>query len=274
MLLEGLEIKDSLEPERKCQVALIDMTEYKRIENSLKESNEELKELNATKDKFFSIVAHDLRSPFQALIGYSEMLASDIEKLTSEEIISFSRTLNDNIISLYGLITNLLQWSMLQRNMLDFKPININLYDAVNKIVEISERRASQKSISILNQVDNNLQVFADVDMTRSIIQNLLVNAIKFTKTDGQIIISAAANNDFIEIFVQDTGIGIEADKSDELFNFNSIYTTNGTEGERGTGLGLPLCKDFAEKNGGKIWVESEVGKGSKFTFTLPNAKL
>jgi PAS domain S-box-containing protein len=274
VLLEGLEIKDSLEEENKCQVVLIDMTEYKRIEKSLKESNEELKELNATKDKFFSIVAHDLRSPFQALIGYSEMLASDIEKLTSEEIITFSRTLNDNIISLYGLITNLLQWSMLQRDMLDFKPININLFDKVNKIVEISERRASQKSITILNQVDNNLQVFADVDMLRSIIQNLITNAIKFTQTDGSIIISATDNNNYIEIFVQDTGVGIEEGKSDELFNFNSIYTTNGTEGERGTGLGLALCKDFVEKNGGKIWVESELGKGSKFSFTLPNAIL
>ena len=274
VLLEGLEIKDSLEPERKCQVALIDMTEYKRIENSLKKTNEELKELNATKDKFFSIIAHDLRSPFQALLGYSEVLASEIETLSTEEIKSFSSNLNDSLITLYGLLNNLLQWSMLQRDMLEVYPINFNLYEQVNRIIEISNKIASKKSITIFNQVDNRHQVFADVDMTRSIIQNLLVNAIKFTQTDGQIIISASDKNDCIEIFVQDTGIGIEADKSDDLFNFNSIYTTNGTEGERGTGLGLALCNDFVEKNGGKIWVESELGKGSKFTFTLPNAKL
>jgi signal transduction histidine kinase len=250
------------------------MTEYKRIENSLKESNEELKELNATKDKFFSIIAHDLRSPFQALLGYSEVLASEIETLKTEEIISFSRNLNDSLITLYGLLNNLLQWSMLQRDMLEVKPINFNLYEKADKIIDISNHFATKKNISILNHVDTRHQVFADVDMFSSIIQNLLTNAIKFTKTDGQIIVSATAQNNFIEIVVQDNGIGIEEGKSDQLFNFNSIYTTNGTEGERGTGLGLALCKDFVEKNGGKIWVESELGKGSKFSFTLPNAIL
>jgi PAS domain S-box-containing protein len=274
VLLEGLELEDTLEPERKCQVALIDMTEYKRIENSLKESNEELKELNATKDKFFSIIAHDLRSPFQALLGYSEVLASEIETLKTEEIISFSRNLNDSLITLYGLLNNLLQWSMLQRDMLEVKPINFNLYEKADKIIDISNHFATKKNISILNHVDTRHQVFADVDMFSSIIQNLLTNAIKFTKTDGQIIVSATAQNNFIEIVVQDNGIGIEEGKSDQLFNFNSIYTTNGTLGERGTGLGLPICKDFVEKNGGKIWVESELGKGSKFSFTLPNAIL
>ncbi|MDP3150625.1 MAG: ATP-binding protein [Ignavibacteria bacterium] len=269
VLLEGLEIEDTLEPEPKCQVALIDLTEYKKVENSLKESNEELKMLNATKDKFFSIIAHDLRSPFQSLLGSSEILATEIKDLSQEEIITFGKGLNDNLKNLYVLLENLLYWSMMQRNTIEYNPTKINLFDLVQKIVGLTNLSAKKKSILLSNNIENGTFVFADVDMLRLILHNLLLNAIKFTPTDGRIIVSSLNKGSFLEVSIHDTGVGIELLKSSELFNFNTITTTNGTDGEKGTGLGLPLCKEFVERCGGKIWVESEIERGSKFTFTL-----
>jgi signal transduction histidine kinase len=146
------------------------------------------------------------------------------------------------------------------------------LYDKVNKIISIVEHSASKKSISISNQVDTDISAFADANMLRSIIQNLLINSIKFTNEKGRIIISSQKKGDVIEVSVEDTGIGIDKEDIPKLFEFNTIYTTKGTAGEKGTGLGLPLCKEFVERNYGKIWVESELGKGSKFIFTLSKA--
>jgi signal transduction histidine kinase len=258
-----------LEPDQKCQVALIDLTEYRIVKDSLIESNEALKILNTTKDKFFSIIAHDLRRPFQSLLSYSELLSKEIESLSHEEIILFSKGLNDNLKNLYGLLENLLHWSMMQRNLLEHNPVNLNLHDVVNKIIGVSNQSAMEKIISLSNNIETGTFVYADVDMLRSVVQNLIINAIKFTPTGGKIIVSSIEKDSFVEVSVQDTGMGIESEKSSELFNFNTIFTTEGTGGEKGTGLGLPLCKEFIERNGGKIWVESELGKGSKFTFTL-----
>ena len=269
VLLEGLKLDDMLESDQKCQVALIDLTEYKRIEDSLRKSNEELKILNTTKDKFFSIITHNLRSPFEAMLNYSELLATELETLSQEEIIQFSRGLDEILNNLYGLLENLFHWSMMQRNMLENNPENLNLYDLVNKIIRISNQSAKEKNISLFNNINTGTLVYADIDMLRLVVRNLIVNAIKFTQTKGQIIVSSIERDDFIEVSVQDTGIGIESEKASELFNFNKLFTTDGTAGEKGTGLGLPLCKEFVERNDGKIWVESELGKGSKFTFTL-----
>ncbi len=272
VLLEGLELDDMLGIDQKCQVALIDLTEYKKAEDSLKDSSEKLKVLNSTKDKFFSIIAHDLRSPFQSLLSSSELLATETESLSQEEIILFSKGLNDNLKNLYELLKNLLNWSLLQRNMLEYKPENVDLFGLVDKKIEMLKQSALMKNISITNNIDEGTLVFADVNMVRSVFQNLLINAIKFTQSEGQVIVSAKEKGGFVEVCVQDSGMGIEPEKSSELFNFNTIYTTQGTDGEKGTGLGLPLCKEFVERNGGKIWVESEIGKGSKFTFTLPKS--
>ncbi len=267
--LEGLLTEDALEQDITCQIAVIDLTENKELEDSLKKINEELKTLNETKEKFFSIIAHDLRNPFQALLNSSEFLSMQIEKLSQEEIIFFSKGLNTNLVNLYRLLENLLNWSMMQRNLLEYKPVNLDCYDLVNKIIELSNEIALKKNISISNNVDTGTLVHADVDMLRSVIQNLIENAIKFTQTEGRIIVSSIEKGGFVEVSVQDTGIGIESEKSSLLFNFHTLFSTNGTNGEKGTGLGLPLCQEFVEKNGGKIWVESELGKGSKFTFTL-----
>jgi len=249
-----------------------DITERKKAEAIILQQYNQLNELNTTKDKFFSIIAHDLRSPFQALLGSSELLSTEIETLTHEEIVSFSGELYNNLKNLYALLENLLTWSMMQRNMLEYKPVNIELNDLVNNIIEISIQTAAKKDISILNNVESGSRVYADVDMLRSVIQNLITNAIKFTTANGQINISSAEKNGFIEVSVHDTGIGIEKEKSSKLFNFSTLFTTKGTAGEKGTGLGLSLCKEFVERNNGKIWVESELGKGTKFTFTVRKA--
>ncbi len=270
ILLEGLELNDTLESDKKCQVAIIDMTDFRKIENILRKYNEELKKLNTTKDKYFTIIAHDLKSPFQSLLSSSEMLATEIESLSNKEISLFSRGLNENLTSLYGLIENLLHWSMLQRNLIEYNPVKQNLYDIVNKIIEVSTPGALKKNISITNDIDAGTMVFADDKMLFSIIHNLITNAIKFNQTKGRIIVSSKEKDNFIELSVQDTGTGIESDNISKLFDFKELFTRQGTAGEKGTGLGLLLCKDFIEKHGGKIWVESVLGKGSKFIFTLP----
>ena len=272
VLIEGLELEDTLESDQRCQVALVDFTEYKKIEYSLKKSNEELKILNATKDKFFSIIAQDLRSPL-AVLNYSELLATKFETLSQEEIIQFSRSLNEILNNLYGLLENLLHWSMMQRDMLENKPENLNLCEVVNKIIRKLSQSAKAKNIIISNDIDKGTLVYADTHMLHSIVQNLILNAIKFTPAGGRIIVSSADEDGFVEVSVHDNGIGIESAKSSELFNFNTLYTTYGTNGEKGSGLGLPLCKEFVERNDGKIWFESELGKGSKFIFTLRKSR-
>jgi signal transduction histidine kinase len=163
---------------------------------------------------------------------------------------------------------------MMQRDLLDYRPVNLNLHNKVDKIIGISIHSALKKHVSISNRVDPGIFVYADAEMLRSVVQNLIINAIKFTQPEGRIIVSAIEKDDCIEVSVQDSGIGIEAEKFSKLFDFNTIFTTLGTDGEKGTGLGLPLCKEFIERNDGKIWVESEVGKGSKFMFTLRKAIL
>jgi PAS domain S-box-containing protein len=274
VLLEGLVIDDTLETDPKCQIALIDLTDYKKVEYSLKETNEELKILNTTKDKFFSIIAHDLRSPFQSLLGSTELLAKEIESLSKEEIAILGKGLNDNLKNVYYLIENLLYWSMMQRNTIEYKPVNINLFDLVHKVVDILKLSATKKNILISCNIGNGTFVFADLNMLRLVLHNLIMNAIKFTEPGGLVIVSSKSKGSFVEVSIQDSGVGIESYKFSELFDINTITTTEGTDGENGTGLGLPLCKEFVERWGGKIWVESELGKGSKFTFSLNNKNL
>jgi PAS domain S-box-containing protein len=270
VLLEGIQLQDSIESNQKCQIAVIDLTERKKAEESINRYSEELKKLNNTKDKLFSIIAHDLRNSLQVLLGSSRLLSTEIENLSQEEIIYLSRESNTTLNNLYKLLENLLFWSMLQRDMIKHNPKNLNLHFAANKIIESSKPVASNKNISISNNLDEKTCVYADDDMLQRIFQNLITNAIKFTNSGGHIIISSISKNDFIEVSIKDTGIGIDPETSSKLFNMATMFSTKGTDEETGTGLGLPLCKEFVERNNGKIRVESEIGKGSKFIFTLP----
>lgn len=251
-----------------------DITERKKAEAEIKRMNEELLISNAEKDKFFSIIAHDLRSPFNSFLGLTQVMAENLQDLTMEEIRKFSLTMRDSVSHLYRLLENLLQWSRMQQGMILFNPEIIPLCSIIIDSLDILAEPAQAKEIEITCAIPNNLEVFADVNVVQTIIRNLVSNAIKFTPRGGKVDIAANLLPDrFIEISVADTGIGMDREMLDKLFRLDGKVNREGTEGETSTGLGLILCKEFIEKQGGKLWVESEVGKGSVFYFTLPFAE-
>jgi len=240
------------------------------LNEQLRESEGELKKLNSSKDKFFSIIAHDLRSPFSSLLGFSEFLAQDINDLTTEEISTFAGKIHESARNVFSLLENLLQWSRIQTGRMSFEPVLFNLANRINQCGEILSDNCLNKNIELVTAIEPDYMVFADENMVTSVIQNLLGNAIKFTRPGGRITLSAREAGDFIEVKVKDTGVGMnDADKA-KLFRIDIHHTTAGTNDERGTGLGLVLCNELISKNKGKMWVESTLGQGSSFYFTLP----
>ncbi|MGE5435629.1 MAG: PAS domain S-box protein [Syntrophothermus sp.] len=250
------------------QIALA--IDKKRKEEELKKYALELKELNANKDKFFSIIAHDLRSPFFALLAISELLSKEINNLSKEEIENLTRELDKALKNEYKLLENLLEWARFQTGRIKYQPANYNLYDEVDHIYDLLRGNIVKKKINFTNSVSQKSFIYADINMVHSIMQNLVSNAIKFSNIDGIIDISSRIKDDMMEISVKDNGLGIRTKDQEKLFKIDEQLTTVGTAQERGTGLGLILCKELVEKNGGTIWVESEFGKGSTFYFTLP----
>lgn len=248
-----------------------DISERKQNEENIKNSNEQLIRLNAEKDKFFSIIAHDLKSPFSGFLNLTELMADRAENFSQAEFVENSKALNKAAQTLYKLLDNLLEWAQLQRGAIKFTPQNSDLSRMVSQSVGTIYQRALQKGITIINEVANSQKVFADERMIRTVLRNLLSNAVKFTRKDGKVIVrSAHSDNGTIEISVIDNGVGIPAKDVKRLFRIEEKVGTKGTEGEDSTGLGLLLCKEFVEKNGGKIWVESKENEGSTFSFTLP----
>ena len=251
-----------------------DITTQRNAELKIQEQNKELIELNATKDKFFSIIAHDLKSPFSTMLGFSKLLIDNFEQYDKEKQKNFLGIINKDIQKTYRLLENLLLWSSTQRGKINYFPEKVKLNMLTVEIVELLKQTAVSKSITIKNEIAENIIINADQNMLLTILRNLISNAIKFTHKEGKIVISAhliSAENkqNFIEIAVKDSGVGIEKEKWANLFKIAENISTKGTEGESGTGLGLILCKEFVEKHGGKIWVESELNKGSTFIFTL-----
>ena len=232
--------------------------------------NKKLKELNNAKDKFFSIIAHDLKNPFASLISSSELLLFLLEKNEIEKAKSKAQMIFDASKNGYILLQNLLEWSQSQLGNIKFSPENLIFSKLVNETILFVEIHANNKTIKINNEVPEDLELFADISLLEFILRNLITNAIKFTNSNGQITINAKHNSLETEICVNDNGVGIPKDIADKIFNIGSKITSKGTSGEKGTGLGLILCNEFVVKHGGKIWVESEVGKGSEFKFTLP----
>ena len=241
-------------------------------EKKIKKQNAELKELNATKDKFFSIIAHDLKSPFNTMLGFSNLLVKKIDKYDKQKQIKFLNILNTDIKNTFNLLENLLYWSQSQRGTIEFSPEKEKLYLLSTGIIELLNQTFINKLITIKNKIPKNIEVNADKDMLATILRNLISNAIKFTHKGGIIEIGVETRHalSLTEIYVKDNGVGIEKEIQTKLFKITETTSTKGTENEKGTGLGLILCKEFVEKHGGEIWVESEVGKGSKFIFTLP----
>lgn len=245
----------------------------KIFNGKLEESNSKLKIMNATKDKFFSIIAHDLKSPFNAILGFSELIKNEVKYGKNIEIIEeYNANINESANSLFTLLENLLQWANDQRGILEFTPTQIDLYELIQSNLTIFKLKATDKSIKLFSDIKPNTVAFGDVNMVNTIVRNLISNALKFTKENGEIFLSTNQDGNFILLSVKDNGIGISKNDQDKLFRLDCNFTTIGTKDETGSGLGLILCKEFVKKNGGEIWVESEENKGSKFIFSLKSA--
>ncbi len=249
-----------------------DITELKKAEAEIKLQNQNLLSLNADKDKFFAIVAHDLRNPFQSLLGFSRLMVEDLPTLTLDEIQKMAMNMRTSANKLYNLLENLLEWSMLQRGMLSFKPESFLLWEGLESNMELVREAAGNKCIDIRYDIPENQAVVADIPMFGSLIRNLLFNAVKYTPKGGNITIKAKPDPDnSVEISISDTGIGMNQEMVNNLFQSDRQTNRRGTDDEPSSGLGLVICRDFVQKHGGKIWIESEEGKGSTFSFTLKN---
>ncbi len=240
-----------------------------RIENEVARIKAE--KANSTKDKFLSIIAHDLRSPFTYMLGYSDIMNENFDNNSLENQKEIFGYIDTGINKVYKLLDNLLLWAHLQKDGIAFNPIEITLSTMVNETAEPLLQLSQNKAIKIINQIPADIIVYADNSMLSTIIRNLVSNAIKFTPRNGSVIITALNKKHFIEISIKDNGVGISPDKINRLFDVSEMTSTNGTEGESGTGLGLSLCKEFIELHKGEIWVESEIGKGTSFCFTIPS---
>jgi len=248
----------------------VDITERRKAEEAIKENESRLRELNATKDKFFSIIAHDLKSPFNSILGLSNMLADQVREKNHEGIEEYAGIIQKSTQRVFDLLMNLLEWSRSQTGRMEFSREYIELGALINEVIELLGESAHLKSITIIRELPRNMLVFADKAMISTILRNLISNAIKFTYPGGKIVISSDKKPDELMISISDNGIGIKKEVIDKLFRIDETYIAPGTQEEKGTGLGLILCKEFIEKHGGKIWVESEVDKGSTFYFTIP----
>ncbi len=247
-----------------------ELIERHHAEEALKKSEVRLIELNATKDKFFNIIAHDLKNPFTCLLGSTELLTENVYKLDTEKIRELAHVLNDSAKSGYAILQNLLDWSRSQTGLIKFSPEKINLRNLVDE--NISELRlfSARKEIDMISEIQNDMYIFTDKNMINTVLRNLLSNAIKFTPRFGTVMIGTIINDTEVTVSVKDTGIGIPEENINELFRIDTKFTRPGTNKEQGTGLGLKLCKEFVEMQGGKIWVKSTVNKGSEFIFSIP----
>ena len=240
-----------------------DITELKEIE-------EKLKEANYAKDKFFSIIAHDLRSPLTALLGFSEILKTEYTSLEQSEIDECLTGLNDGVKGLYNLILNLLEWARIQTNKIEFNPTHFNIYDSILEILLSQSINIRQKKIEIIKSLSEECLVYADEYMIKAVLRNLISNSVKFSNINGCIKINTKVKNSKLVISIKDDGIGIKKEDQDKIFLFDKHISNIGTNGESGTGLGLILCKEFVIKNNGDIWFESVEDVGSTFYFSIP----
>jgi signal transduction histidine kinase/ActR/RegA family two-component response regulator len=263
-----------------CDISMIDITERKQAEekladvfNKLTISRQELEhsfQLNADKDLFISILAHDLRNPFSIILGYTELLLENVHNLEINEIENSLNEINKSAKSTFILLEDLLRWSRVRIGKFPFEPKKLKFTELCNEIISLLTPIAETKNITIEFHVDDKIRITADADMIKAVFRNLVSNAIKFTEHKGRIIISAEQTKSDIIFSVSDTGIGIAPENLTKLFEVSQDRTTTGTDNEKGSGFGLLICKDFVEKHGGRIWVESEYGKGSVFYFNIP----
>jgi len=248
-----------------------DMTERKKAETEIKLRTQQLIKVNAEKDKFFSIIAHDLRSPFNSFLGFTQMMTEEFDSMTFKQIQKIVQSMRTSASNLYNLLENLLEWSRSQRGITTFNPTSVLLMPKITESIKPVMEAANKKEVQISVFIPEDLVVFADENMFMGIMRNLFSNAVKFTAQGGKVNIAAKPISDnSVEISINDTGIGMKKEMIENLFKLDTDISRKGTDNEPSTGLGLIICKDFIEKHGEKIWVESEEGKGSTFYFTLP----
>lgn len=244
--------------------------EIKHKNEILEVQRKELEELNKTKDKFFSIIAHDLRGPFSVILGYTELLLKQYERFSKDQTLEFINQIQNSARKQYKLLENLLQWSRIQIGSMKCEPAQLNLKYLNDSVLTLFEPNARRKEINLFSKIDS-IDVFADENMVTAVLRNLVSNAIKFTPRGGYVNLFSERKDKFIEVTIQDNGVGISNEKLLNLFNIEVSNSTPGTEDESGTGLGLVLCREFVEKNGGEIWAESQEGQGTEMKFTLPS---
>ena len=241
-----------------------------RMNEEMQEQRDNLKLSNATKDKFFSIIAHDLKNPFNSIQGFTQLLIENYENYDTRKRLKFLKIIKGSAVKASNLLDNLLLWANNQSGNISYVPEKIELVQQISETVLLLEIQAFNKEITVTYDVNSGVFVDADKNMLNTILRNLISNAIKFTNTKGKIIINSIVKNNFVEISIEDNGIGMTNVDRNNLFNIDVKTSNIGTANEHGSGFGLVLCKDFIEKHGGIIKVESELNKGSKFTFTIP----
>jgi len=246
-----------------------DITNQKQAEQIIQQRNQELQALNVSKDRFFSIIAHDLKSPFNTLLGLSELLVENVHSYDLSTTQSIIENLHSSTLQTYRLLENLLDWARNQQNRIEFNPKKNNIREIIDEIINLLKPAAEAKNITLKVDIKPSCFALADTYMLNAILRNLISNAIKFTRKGGEIRISTHKQKSMILFSISDNGVGIKPDYVSRLFRIDSNVSQAGTSGEKGTGLGLLLCKEFIEKNGGEIWIDSEFGKGSTFYFTL-----
>jgi len=252
-------------------ISFIRLTEAEReATRIIKESESKLKDLVATKDKFFNIIAHDLKNPFTSLLGASELLYENISQMSTGNVRKLALILNDSAKGGYAILQNLLDWSRSETGLLKFNPERLNLKMLIDENIENLQLQVTNKEINLMSVLKEDLFILADKNMLNTVLRNLMSNAVKYTYKNGTILVKASQNPEEIIITVKDSGIGIQKEKVDTLFRIDNSISLPGTEKEQGTGLGLKLCKEFTERMGGRIWVESDFRQGSEFKFTIP----
>ena len=258
------------------QGLMVDNTTNKRLLDTIHNYNKDLKKLNATKDRFFSILAHDLKNPFTAIIGFSELMVkrTSSAQFDAKQIHMYANELLKAANNSYNLVENLLDWSHSQREKLIINPENLSISDIVDDNIMLFQSAAENKKIRFYHQIDKSLRVYADYNTLNTVVRNLISNAIKFSYPEGKIFVNSIHSNEKMLITVADQGKGIPAENLPKLFRIDEAITTEGTQNERGTGLGLVICKEFIDKNDGSISVNSKEGKGSIFTIVLPAGKV
>jgi PAS domain S-box-containing protein len=247
-----------------------DITSIRSAEEALRESEQKLRVANRTKDRFFSLIAHDLKNPFHSIMGLAHLLKSNYNEIDDSDRLNIIDNIHTATENTYQLLLNLLDWARLQEGKIKVKTEKFNLAEIVKESIGLMQPKIIEKSLYISSDIDNNIKVVADKNMVRTIIRNLLSNSVKFTEEGGNIHVATRRLYKIVEISVTDSGIGINEEDQKVLFQVDKRSISDRIDIQQGTGLGLVLCKEFTEMNKGKIWVESKVGEGSVFYFTLP----